>query len=297
MSEEDALAIKAYLFSLPPVQAQAPPDRLRFPLNQRWAMVFWNLLFNPDHRFRPDPSKSADNRGAYLVEALGHCQQCHTPRNFLQGLQTSDAFAGAVTQDWRAYNLTSDRESGLGGWSDRDLAAYLQAGQAQGHGAASGPMAEAVDHSLRYLTTQDIRAMVVYLRGVPPSIRASRRATRHRRNCSARGSSWKRASVATGRTGLGRRRPTPRSPAVTRRTIPPARICSRCCCTAAASERAAAWRSCPPSRAAIPTRNWPLSATRRSGISAGSRAGSEEIGKLRPSDDLPPGLLTAGPGP
>ncbi|MDR3535773.1 MAG: cytochrome c [Acetobacteraceae bacterium] len=168
MGRDDVLAIKAYLFSLQPVQAVPPPNAMRFPFDQRWLMVFWNLLNNPDHRFQPDTTRPADwNRGAYLVEALGHCQQCHTPRNFMQALNTGQPFAGAVAQDWVAYNLTSDKESGIGAWSDQDLATFLSTGHAQGHGSASGPMAEAVDHSLRYLNPDDIHAMVVYLRGIP----------------------------------------------------------------------------------------------------------------------------------
>lgn len=169
MSREDVLAIKAYLFSLKPVHAESPPNALSFPYNQRWAMVFWNLLNNPDHRFQPDTSKSAAwNRGAYLAEALGHCQACHTPRNFMYGLDEGRAYGGAVVQDWLAYNITSDRDSGVGAWSDDDLAAYLSTGHATHHGSAAGPMAEAVDHSLRYLTQPDIRALVTYLRDVKP---------------------------------------------------------------------------------------------------------------------------------
>jgi mono/diheme cytochrome c family protein len=169
MTREDVLAIKAYLFSLTPVHAESPPNDLSFPYNQRWGMVFWNLLNNPDHRFRPDTAKSpAWNRGAYLAEALGHCQACHTPRNFMYGLESGRAYGGAVVQDWLAYNITSDKESGVGAWSDDDLAAYLSTGHAPNHGPASGPMAEAVDHSLRHLAQSDIRALVTYLRDVKP---------------------------------------------------------------------------------------------------------------------------------
>ncbi|MEJ0048644.1 MAG: cytochrome c [Rhodospirillales bacterium] len=96
MSSQDALAIKGYLFSLKPVHAPATPDRLRFPFNQRWGMAFWNILNNPRHRFEADSTKSADwNRGAYLVQALGHCDQCHTPRNWMQGLKNGSAYSGA----------------------------------------------------------------------------------------------------------------------------------------------------------------------------------------------------------
>ena len=170
MSDEDVLAVKAYLFSLPPVRAAAPENTLSFPFNQRWAMLFWSALFNPDTRFTPDTSKSPEwNRGAYLVEALAHCGECHTPRNLAFALDNRNKFAGAVTAGWRAFNISSDKSTGIGGWKDEDLAAYLSSGHAAGHGAASGPMGEAVDHSLSQLAPEDIRAIVAYLRSVPPT--------------------------------------------------------------------------------------------------------------------------------
>jgi mono/diheme cytochrome c family protein len=167
MSDDDALAIKAYLFSLKPVHAVAPVDHVKFPFDQRWLMVFWNLVNNPDSRFSQDPSQSvAWNRGAYLAEALGHCGECHTPRNFMQAL-SGRTFAGAVQAGWLSYNLTTDQAHGLGGWSDAALTDYLSKGTAPGHGPASGPMGEAVSYSLRYMTPADISAMVTYLRTVP----------------------------------------------------------------------------------------------------------------------------------
>jgi mono/diheme cytochrome c family protein len=168
MSRTDALAIKAYLMSLPPVHAVLPADRLRFPFNQRWGMFFWNLLYNPDRRFAPDASRSAAwNHGAYLVEVLGHCGECHTPRNFAMAVDNGERLAGAMEEGWLAYNLTGDRVHGLGGWSDAQLAQYLATGYAEAHGPASGPMAEVVEDSLRYLTPGDISAIVTYLRSVP----------------------------------------------------------------------------------------------------------------------------------
>jgi mono/diheme cytochrome c family protein len=172
MSDSDALAIKAYLMSLPPVHAKIPANHLHFPFNQRWGMVFWNILNNPDTRFAPDPAQSAEyNRGAYLVENLGHCGECHTPRNFMMALKGGSQLSGALTNGWVSYNLTSDASHGIGGWSDADLQQYLSTGQALGHGPASGPMAEVVEDSLQYLTPADIHAIVVYLRGVPASAR------------------------------------------------------------------------------------------------------------------------------
>jgi mono/diheme cytochrome c family protein len=169
MTDADALAIKAYLFSLPPVRAAAPANTLMFPFNQRWTMIFWSALFNPDTRFEPDPLKSPEwNRGAYLSEALGHCGECHTPRNLAFALDNRKKFAGAVTAGWRAFNISSDKTTGVGGWSDDELVSYLSIGHADGHGTASGPMGEAVDHSLSQLAPEDIRAVVAYLRTVPP---------------------------------------------------------------------------------------------------------------------------------
>jgi mono/diheme cytochrome c family protein len=168
MTDADALAIKAYLFSLPPVRASIPANTLTFPFNQRWSMIFWSALFNPDRRFEPDSSKSPEwNRGAYLTEAMAHCGECHTPRNLAFALNNRQKFAGAVTAGWRAFNISSDKNTGVGAWSDDDLVSYLSIGHADGHGTASGPMGEAVDHSLSHLAQQDIRAVVAYLRTVP----------------------------------------------------------------------------------------------------------------------------------
>jgi mono/diheme cytochrome c family protein len=147
------------------------PDRensLSFPFNQRALMGIWALLVNPDKRFEPRTGHDPQwNRGAYLVEAMEHCGECHTPRNLLQALDQRQKFSGTVQAGWRAYNITSDPKSGIGAWSEADLAHYLAMGHADGRGTATGPMGEAVDNSLRYLTQSDITAMVTYLRSVP----------------------------------------------------------------------------------------------------------------------------------
>jgi len=168
MADADALAIKAYLFSLPAVRATPPQNTLAFPFNQRWAMLFWSTLFNRDTRFAPDAKQSPQwNRGAYLTEALAHCGECHTPRNLAFALDNRRKFAGAITAGWRAFNITSDKVTGLGSWSDDDVVAYLSAGHATGHGSAAGPMGEAVDESFARLTADDVKAIAVYLRTVP----------------------------------------------------------------------------------------------------------------------------------
>ncbi len=168
MSDADALAIKAYLFTLKPVHAPALKNTLMFPVNQRSLMSVWSLLFNSDKRFEPNADRSAEwNRGAYLAEAMGHCGECHTPRNLFFALNNRQKFAGAVQAGWRAYNISADRASGVGAWSDSELAHYLAIGHADGRGTASGPMGEAVDESLSHLTASDINAIVTYLRTVP----------------------------------------------------------------------------------------------------------------------------------
>jgi mono/diheme cytochrome c family protein len=167
MTDADAGAIKAYLFSLAPVHAPAPRNTLSFPFNQRSLMGVWALLFNSDKRFEPRPERDPQwNRGAYLVEAMEHCGECHTPRNLMQALDHRQKFSGATQAGWRAYNITSDPKSGIGAWSEADIAHYLAVGHAEGRGTATGPMGEAVDNSLQYLTPGDIGAMVSYLRSV-----------------------------------------------------------------------------------------------------------------------------------
>jgi mono/diheme cytochrome c family protein len=167
MTDADAGAIKAYLFSLKPVHAPDRENTLSFPFNQRSLMGIWALLFNPDKRFEPRTGRDPQwNRGAYLVEAMAHCGECHTPRNLMQALNHREKFSGSVQAGWRAYNITSDPKSGIGSWSEADLAHYLAMGHADGRGTATGPMAEAVDNSLHYLTQGDIAAVVTYLRSV-----------------------------------------------------------------------------------------------------------------------------------
>jgi mono/diheme cytochrome c family protein len=168
MSDADALAIKAYLFTLKPLHAPAPVNTLAFPFNQRALMSLWSAFFNPDQRYEPNADRSPEwNRGAYLAEALGHCGECHTPRNLAFALNNRQKFAGAVQAGWRAYNITTDHASGVGAWSDSDLAQYLSLGHADGRGTASGPMGEEVDESSGHLRPSDITALVAYLRTVP----------------------------------------------------------------------------------------------------------------------------------
>ena len=168
ITDADALAIKAYLFSRPAVHATNRANTLRFPFNQRWSMIFWSWVFSANSRFAPNAAQGAQwNRGAYLAEALAHCGECHTPRNLAFALNNRQKFGGAETAGWHAFNITSDKATGIGGWSDDDVSAYLTTGHALNRGTAAGPMGEAVDESFSHMAASDIRALVVYLRSVP----------------------------------------------------------------------------------------------------------------------------------
>jgi mono/diheme cytochrome c family protein len=170
MTDADALAIKAYLFSLAPINSPNKSNALAFPFNQRWAMGVWSALFNANERFKPDAERSSEwNRGAYVAEALAHCGECHTPRNLAFALNNREKFGGALTAGWRAYDISSNKENGVGAWQDEELIAYLMRGHAAGHGSAAGPMGEAVDESFSQLVPEDVHAIVAYLRSVPGS--------------------------------------------------------------------------------------------------------------------------------
>jgi mono/diheme cytochrome c family protein len=168
VTDSDVLAIRAYLNTLSPIHYTPPRNELSFPFNQRWLMVFWNMFNFNEGRFVPDPQQSAEwNRGAYLIGGLAHCEECHTPRNVMQGLKTSERFSGTELSGWHAFNITPDKTAGIGGWTDDELTQYLATGVAHGRANAAGPMADVVQNSTQYMTPEDLRSMVVYLRSVP----------------------------------------------------------------------------------------------------------------------------------
>jgi mono/diheme cytochrome c family protein len=179
LSRADVLAIKAYLFSLPPVHNAVPANHLGFPFNQRWLLWGWKLLNFRDARFHADASKPAEwNTGAYLTQALEHCDTCHTPRNVTLGQENGEALAGGVVGAWSAFNITPDKSDGIGGWSDTELFDYLSTGIAPGKAWAAGPMAQAVEHSLSQIKPEDVRAIVAYLRDRPAISRSGERVAR-----------------------------------------------------------------------------------------------------------------------
>ncbi|MEO7338556.1 MAG: cytochrome c [Caldimonas sp.] len=165
----DSDAIFAYLMSVPPVKQANRPHELSFPFNQRDVLLGWRTLYFKLGEYVAEPTQNAEwNRGAYLVQGLGHCAMCHTAINALGGSSESKAFEGGMipNQNWYAPSLTSNREAGLGSWDVKDIADLLQVG-ASHRGAVYGPMAEVVYNSLQYLSDEDALAMAVYLKALP----------------------------------------------------------------------------------------------------------------------------------
>jgi mono/diheme cytochrome c family protein len=169
VTRADSDAIYAYLMSVPPVKLKNRPHELRFPFNKRDLLIGWRTLYFQQGEYVPDPSQSPQwNRGAYLVQGLGHCSMCHTAVNALGGSSESQAFEGGMipNQNWYAPSLTSNREAGLGNWEIKDITDLLQVGVSH-RGTVYGPMAEVVYNSLQYLTDEDVTAMAVYLKALP----------------------------------------------------------------------------------------------------------------------------------
>jgi nicotinate dehydrogenase subunit B len=161
-ADADLQALYAYLMAQPAVKSVSPETKLAFPFNLRPLMAGWNALFHDSATFAPDATQSAAwNRGAYLVEGLGHCGACHSPRNAL-GAEKAEAYlAGGFAEGWEAPPLTSLSQAPIP-WSEDELFAYLRTGESRFHGTAAGPMAPVVKE-LAALPDDDIRAMAVYL--------------------------------------------------------------------------------------------------------------------------------------
>jgi mono/diheme cytochrome c family protein len=173
--DADAQAIWAYLSSLPPVRRRNRSDAVAFPFSWRPLLTIWKLLFFNRGPFRRNPNRSAAyNRGAYLVTALAHCGECHTPRNWLGASEPSRFLAGtAHGPDGKPVpNITPDRETGIGKWSEADIETLLFDGQKPDFDFVGGAMAEVVSSTAR-LTDADRHAIGVYLRSLPP-IRSER---------------------------------------------------------------------------------------------------------------------------
>ena len=168
VTRADSDAIYAYLMSTPPVRQANRAHELRFPYNKRQLLIGWRALYFTEGEYQPDARRTAEwNRGAYLVQGLGHCSLCHTAINALGGSSESKAFQGGMipNQNWYAPSLTSNREAGLGDWKIEDIVDLLQRGVSH-RATVYGPMAEVVYNSLQYMSDEDARAMAVYLKAL-----------------------------------------------------------------------------------------------------------------------------------
>jgi mono/diheme cytochrome c family protein len=169
MSHDDVVAIRAYLNTVEPVRHPVVANTLPFPFNIRASMRVWDALYFRPGDFKPDPQKPADwNRGAFLVEGPGHCAACHTPKSFLGGDKSDEYLRGSYLQGWFAPNITNDERVGVGQWSSDDIVAYLKTGHNR-ISAATGPMAEEIEHSTSKLKDEDLTAMAAYLKSLPGS--------------------------------------------------------------------------------------------------------------------------------
>jgi len=169
ITRDDVQAIRAYLNTVPPAAVPSKHNTMIFPFNVRLGIAGWNLAFFHTDTFKPDPKKSPEwNRGAYLVEGLGHCGDCHTPKNPAMAPDNSRAFAGGDIDNWYAPNITSDLSEGIGKWSVDELATLFKNGSVEGKGVVVGKMAQVVHESLTYLTDQDRKAIAIYLKDLPP---------------------------------------------------------------------------------------------------------------------------------
>lgn len=170
---EDSDALHAYLRSLPPVSRSAPPSELRFPYNTQAALALWRaLFFRPGvHEDAPDRD-AAWNRGAYLVQGLGHCSACHGSRNALGAHGGPTDFRGGLLPGlgWYAPSLLDAADGGVAAWSSETLKTWLREGRNE-HGSALGPMAEVVLGSTQHLSDPDLDAMGRYLRELPAQAR------------------------------------------------------------------------------------------------------------------------------
>jgi mono/diheme cytochrome c family protein len=164
LTRDDALAIRAYLNTVPAVHNAVQVNQLRFPFSIRASLAAWDEMFFTPGPFRPDAGKSAEwNRGAFLAEGPAHCGLCHTPKNFLGADKTNDRLEGYALQGWFAPDITNDARRGVGSWSADDIVAYLKTGQNR-TGAATGPMSETLNLSTSHMSDDDLKAIAVYLK-------------------------------------------------------------------------------------------------------------------------------------
>lgn len=174
ISRADSDALFAFLRSLPPLAQPNKPGELRFPYGTQLALAVWRALYFRPAEFRADPAHDAAwNRGAYLVQGLGHCNACHAPRNALGATPGAQDFSGGMLEGlgWYAPSLHDPAEAGVQRWSAAELREWLRSGSNR-HASAAGPMAEVVLGSTQHLSDADLDAMGRYLQGLPQRVQA-----------------------------------------------------------------------------------------------------------------------------
>ena len=170
MTDQDILDLKAYIFSLPPVSQANREHDIDFPFGWRFSVWFWKQLNFTEGPMVPDAARSPEwNRGAYLVEALAHCGECHTPRGWFGGLETSLAMSGTTDgpEGQKVPNITPDKDTGIGSWSPKDVVRVLRTGQLPDGDFVGSVMGEVVNGTSK-LTDADRQAIAVYLQSLPP---------------------------------------------------------------------------------------------------------------------------------
>lgn len=169
ITREDSDALYAWLRTLAPVHQPNRPNALRWPYNTQVALAVWRALFFRPQTYQPDPTRTTDwNRGAYLVQGLGHCSACHSARNVLGATSSSLDLAGGLIpiQNWYAPSLQSPREAGVADWSVPDIVRLFKTGATR-QGWVTGPMAEVVLRSTQYLSQEDLVSIARYLKALP----------------------------------------------------------------------------------------------------------------------------------
>lgn len=177
ITREDSDALFAYLSALPPVRRENRPHALRFPYDRQIALAAWRALFFRPQAFQPASERGEDwNRGAYLVQVLGHCDACHAQRNLLGATERTDGLGGGriPAQGWDAPPLAPHDRPGVPAWRREDFVDLLRTGLAR-QGSAMGPMEEVVSRSTRHLTERDLQAVATYLTSLPRTVIAGSR--------------------------------------------------------------------------------------------------------------------------
>jgi mono/diheme cytochrome c family protein len=203
ITDEDIKALYTFFMKdVPAVRQPNKPNEIPRYLSPRWPLAIWNTVFAPKTGFAVHQDHDAQwNRGAYLVEGLGHCGACHTPRGWAieeKALDDSNSsyLQGAELDAWSAPNLRGDKRTGLGGWSVEDINAFLKSGH-NDKGVAFGSMLDVVNNSTPYLTDDDTKAIAVFLKSLPATANQNQFAYDEKTAQSLQGVEVQQAGAAT----------------------------------------------------------------------------------------------------